>query len=237
MSDQNSISDDQYNGIRVITTDDGSSSLFVPDLNETYHSFHGAIQESLHVFVKNGLEHYILQNQVKRVKVFEVGFGTGLNALLSYQYAEQKQIFVDYYTIEAYPIEMDLVERINYPEKLDLANARSVFDEMHRSESSTTVPFGRFFRQTKYHGDLRSFHSRPLDIDVIYFDAFAPNKQQDLWTIEIFKKLHRYQSSSGLLVTYSAQGQFRRDLKSAGYTEIKKMPGPPGKKEMTLANT
>jgi len=214
---------------QIIQTEDGSSSIFVPELNENYHSTHGAIQESCHVFLKKGLHHV----DKATVNVFEVGFGTGLNALLTFFEAQKLNISVHYHSIEKYPVNFEEAKLLNYPDLLDEQNAAAVFQQLHQSEWNKDVKISDHFTLRKIEGDLKSVQLTGA-YDLVYFDAFAPNKQENMWSEEIFKKLFDAMENGGFLVTYCAKGSVRRTLISAGF-EVERTDGPPGKREMLRA--
>lgn len=214
--------------IELIVSGDGSHTLFLPELNETYHSHHGALRESLYVFIEKGLE--VAAENKNTVTVFEVGFGTGLNALLTLMWAENKKIHIDYHTLEPYPLSKEITEKLNYLDLLGRKDLEKEFQTMHETEEGT-VQLNGTFAFSRYKSTLENFSS-DLHADVIYYDAFAPNKQPEVWSLENIRKVRSLLSSPGLLVSYCASGQFKRNLKEAGF-EVETLPGPPGKKEMT----
>lgn len=209
-------------------TADGSHTLFIPEMDEHYHSINGAVQESRHVFIEAGLHH-----QEKRdIIVFEVGFGTGLNAFLTLLDAGGMSRKVDYYSVELYPLEPELVQVLNYgevicPEKKDL------FYALHAAAWNETVSITDYFTLHKIQADNNSCEL-PENIDLVYFDAFAPDKQPEMWSQEIFDKLYAHTSEGGILTTYCAKGVVRRMMQKAGYS-VERIPGPPGKREMLRA--
>lgn len=212
---------------KIIITEDGSHSLQVPELQETYHSIHGAIQESQHVFIKNGLQALRGNN----INIFEMGFGTGLNALLSYLLCHSKQQSLSYTSIEKYPLSMEEAKQLNFPEQLE--QNRSFFDRMHTAEWDSTSVIEPDFKLTKIKADLSGTELEG-SYDIIFFDAFSPDIQPNLWTIEVMSKMHKLLRSGGLFVTYSAKGQVRRNLQEVGFT-VERLSGPPGKREMIRA--
>ena len=216
----------QQNDIQHVITRDGSSTLFAPRYDEHYHSMHGAIQESMHVFIHSGL--YAHSKTAGKLSVLEMGFGTGLNALLTCLYKEERDI--DYTTLEAYPISEKLIQSLNYVDEIENEYAQSCFYAIHQAawEVPTTVIPG--FQLSKHHIQLQDYKPART-FDVIYFDAFAPNAQPELWTAEIFSKLFMALDPEGVFVTYSAKGDVKRALIAAGF-EVEKIPGPPGKREM-----
>lgn len=215
---------------QIVTSEDGSHTLFNPSLNETYHSIHGAKTESLHVFIQNGLHLLEKENPV----ILEIGMGTGLNVLLTRQYQIQsdKLKTIEYHTLELFPIGLETVNQLNYKNAL-LDDEYHFFDAIHASEWDKPIDIAPDFRLQKLQKDLLSFIP-DFPYDVVYFDAFAPNVQPDLWRKEIFEKLYIYLNEGGILTTYSAKGQVRRDLQEVGF-KVERRPGPPGKREMLVA--
>lgn len=210
----------------IIVTKDGSHSLSVPGLNEQYHSIHGAKQEAEHVFLKMGLDYF----NAKQLRVLEIGFGTGLNALLTYNYARDKKIEVDYISIEKYPVVPEEYSVLNYG---DYAESKEMFLGLHECLWGQAVTVSKFFQLTKLELDVK-LADIPEGFDVIFFDAFAPNKQPEMWTVLVFEKMYQALNKGGVLVTYCCQGQAKRSMIAAGF-EIEKVPGPPGKREMLRA--
>lgn len=211
----------------IITTKDGSHSISVPGLNEQYHSIHGAKQEAEHVFLKMGLDYF---PEARSLDVFEVGFGTGLNALLTALYAEQNQKQINYTSIEKYPVTKAEIDVINFGE---LMGCDDLFQSLHASDWGELEKVNDLFALRKLQMDLKR-DELPGTYDVIYFDAFAPNKQPDMWSVEVFEKMKGIMKSGGCLVTYCCQGQAKRNMKAAGLS-IEKVQGPPGKREMLRA--
>ncbi len=215
---------------QIILTEDGSSSFFVPELNEQYHSVHGAIQESTHVFIEAGLKQ-CLKNEIT---VLEVGIGTGLNAFLTLIHAEKTKQKIKYIGIEKYPLTPDEYHSLNYAELLSPEKS-NVFEKIHSSDWETEIPITPTFSVHKIKADLRYFNTPPLPFfDVIYFDAFAPNKQPDLWQESVYKKIYEQANPGAIFVTYCAKGVVRRELTQSGFS-VERIPGPPGKKEMLRA--
>jgi len=215
---------------KIVTTEDGSQSLFIPVLNEQYHSMHGAIQESTHVFLKNGLSLMVHQ---PFVRIFEVGFGTGLNALLTLNYVNNFSCKVLYHSIEKYPLTADEYSLLNYPKLIADGQFQNAFLSMHTGLWNEELVIAPNFTLKKISGDLNEFKTEQF-FDLVYFDAFAPTIQPDLWTEEIFVKMYNLLCTQGILVTYSAKGQVRRNLQQAGF-KVERLPGPPGKREMIRA--
>jgi len=216
--------------MKVILTEDNSHSIYLAELDETYHSMHGAIQESKHVFIDAGLNYWLGKHpNLPGVKILEFGFGTGLNALLT-SFNIDVSIKVDYHTLEKFPLTKEITQSLNYGEIL---NKSEVYAKMHNAnwnESQSILPN---FSIKKLETDFKDYISDET-FDIIYFDAFAPSKQPELWTKSIFEHCYQFLNKGGVLVTYSAKGQLKRDLKSIGF-EVEPLPGPPGKFEITRA--
>ncbi len=218
---------------KFVITNDGSHTLFVPGLNEHYHSTHGAIQESEHVFIKSGLNYIIdaLREKDKAIdciKILEVGFGTGLNAMLTYQQSKK----VSYTAIEKYPLTVAEIEKLNLSSKLG-NGLDTVFKKMHNCNWGIYENIGLNFKIKKIKTDLLDFVSDEK-YNIIYFDAFSPDVQPKLWTEKVFCQMYNCLNTGGILVTYSAKGLVKQNLRAAGFT-VKRLPGPPGKRHMVRA--
>jgi tRNA U34 5-methylaminomethyl-2-thiouridine-forming methyltransferase MnmC len=219
-------------GIEIITTSDGSHSLRNDELNETYHSIHGAMQESIHVFIKKGFDHFVETNpEATEINILEIGFGTGLNALLTWQRSLETSHRINYTSLETFPIPTELWSKLNYAS--DEA-AQAGFRKLHEAEWNTFVPIEHNFNLRKIEQSLEDITPPVESFDLVYYDAFAPNKQPEMWTLEILSKVSGALKSGGILVTYCAKGQLKRDLKALDL-EISTLDGPPGKKEMVRA--
>lgn len=213
----------------VIRTADGSTTIRLKDWDECYHSTHGAIREAYHVFIRNGLN----EMPQKQLSILEIGFGTGLNAFITALEAERLQIDIDYCGVEAYPVSSEEVHLMNYADQVP-GEHHKLFELLHGCQWETCHRLTDNFQLTKkqmYFADI-DFHNR---FDLIYFDAFGFPVQPELWTEEMFSKMFAALKSSGRLVTYAARGIISRNLSAAGFT-VGKRPGPPGKREMTVAN-
>lgn len=216
----------------ITTTRDGSKTLFVPHWDEHYHSIHGAMQESLHVFIQAGLKYFIEKNQPTEIRIFEVGFGTGLNAFLTAKIVKDLPVKIHYQSIEAYPLTMEEVAALNYVEA-ESEELQNLYFDLHKADWNRSVQITDNFVLEKQKGFLEEWKQLNL-VDIVYFDAFAPSAQPDLWTEDIFRNLHKAMTERGILVTYCAKGSVKRAMKSVGWN-IEKIPGPPGKREMTRA--
>lgn len=213
----------------LVQTKDGSYTLFNKELDEHYHSIHGALQESLHVFIKSGLQFFIDNNHTQKdISIFEMGLGTGLNAYLTFLETKNLEHSINYNSIEAFPLEWKLVKQLSYFEN-------ACFEQIHTCPWNETTSISEKFMLHKIEGNIEALTPnkyRPCNI--IYYDAFAPSAQVHLWEKPVLKKMYDILGKNGILVTYCAQGQFKRNLKELGF-EIESIPGPPGKREMTRA--
>jgi tRNA U34 5-methylaminomethyl-2-thiouridine-forming methyltransferase MnmC len=215
----------------LIVTQDGSHSIYSEQYGVTYHSKYGAVTESLHVFVDAGLRFKAAVQP--EVSVLEVGFGTGLNAFLSLLEAERRNLLVRYVGVEAYPVPTSAAEGFNFAEQLGVPARHSDFCRLHTCAWERRAKLSEHFWLHKKQIRLEAY--RPTQqFDLIYFDAFAPQAQPELWTERIFDMLYKSLRPEGFLVTYCAQGHFKRTLKQVGF-EVERLPGPPGKREMTRA--
>lgn len=214
---------------RVIKiSEDGSATLYVPSLDEHYHSWHGAIRESMHIFINAGLEQC---NKTDIINILEVGFGTGLNALLTLMHKPASTVY--YHSLEKYPVPVELVSQLNYPELLGSDQLRRQFDTMHSLVWDKEHRLTDAFFITKHLCDFLDFRS-DLKFNLIYFDAFGPEKQPELWTEAMFANIASMTAPGGILTTYSAKGSVRRALQAAGF-KVERLPGPPGKRQMIRA--
>ncbi len=213
----------------VVGTEDNSKTLLIENTDVTYHSRHGAITESRHIFIKNGLN--ILKNN-ESISIFEMGFGTGLNAILAQEFSKKHNIKIHYHTIEKYPLLLEETNAIisSNAQFLDI-NAHK-FKLIHACKWEVKNKIDQLFSITKYKADLTNFEFKNNDYNIIFFDAFGPKFQPNLWQPSLLKRFHGSLKKEGIFITYCAQGQFKRDLKSVGF-DIESLPGPPGKREIT----
>lgn len=214
---------------KLFETADGSLTIQIPEWNEQYHSKHGALQEALHVFIKEGLL-YKIQKGYTRISILEFGFGTGLNALLTKLFAEKEQVHIDYTSIEAFPVPIEIIEKLNFPEQLNRPSEEYL--ALHKSSWNTQHKISEYFSFTKKKMKFEEIDEK--NFHLIYFDAFGIRVQPELWTEDVFKKTYAALSPDGTLVTYAANGKARRALMKVGF-HVEKIPGPPGKKEMMRA--
>ena len=213
----------------IILTKDGSTSIFLPELNETYHSKFGAIQEAKHVFIKNGLS---LLND-KSVSILEIGFGTGLNAFITFLEAQKGFQTIDYVGVEAFPVETEIIDQLNYVSELEADAFESVFKEMHLSNWEIENEITTYFNLTKRKQKIEEI-SDSNQYNLIYFDAFGFTVQPELWNDEIFEKMYKALKSNGILVTYACRTSIKKAMLKAGF-QVEKLPGAPGKREMLRA--
>ena len=221
----------------IVITGDGSSTIHLPEWNEQYHSKHGAIQEAYHVFIKHGLHHFCHLNRreeaLLEISILEIGFGTGLNAIISLLESKKLNIETDYCGVEGYPLSIDEINQLNYTKELKFEEDESLFNTLHNisweSKHEITANFSIEKQQKLFH-EIDNTN----EFNIIYFDAFGARVQPELWTEAIFQKMYDALKSDGVLVTYSAKGSVRRAMQSVGFT-VERLPGPPGKREMLRA--
>ena len=213
---------------QLITTSDGSHTIFVPELNEHYHSVHGAVQESEFIFIKSGFD-FCTANPLS---VFEVGFGTGLNALLTAITTLSSDKQVHYTSIEKYPVGSTLINTMNHHLYAG-ESGWEISNLLHSSPWDSWVKICKNFNLKKINEDFTTF-TITGKYDLIYFDAFGPDKQPEMWTHEVFEKISSITNANGVFVTYSAKGEVKRNLKSCGF-EVTLLPGPPGKRQIIRA--
>ncbi|EIJ37255.1 hypothetical protein JoomaDRAFT_0195 [Galbibacter orientalis DSM 19592] len=217
----------------IIQTSDGSSTIYIKDLDEHYHSKHGAIQEAYHVFLKSGFFPFLKNNKIEELSILEIGFGTGLNAFITFIEAENLEVKVKYDGVEAYPVSMEEVKLLNYVEELKVLDKQSIFLKMHESEWETYQFISENFQLKKrkqFFDEIENINT----FNLIYFDAFGARVQPELWEVSIFQKMYNALKANGVLVTYAAKGSVRRAMQEVGF-EVERLPGPPGKREMLRA--
>lgn len=219
------------NDLEILVTDDGSPTLLDRALNVTYHSKFGAVSESRHVFIEHGL-HYALNTFGKRLNILEVGFGTGLNALLSLSESLKNGLELNYTAIEKFPLDPELHKRLSYANSVDEKSA-ALFAGIIQADWGRAFEASGQFKITKCLADVNG-SSLPEGIHAVYFDAFAPANAPEMWTPALFSKLYNSMQGKGCLVTFCAKGEVKRMLKASGF-QVEALPGPPGKKEMTRA--
>ncbi|MGF1556715.1 tRNA (5-methylaminomethyl-2-thiouridine)(34)-methyltransferase MnmD [Paucihalobacter sp.] len=213
----------------IITTADGSKTIQIEDWNEQYHSIHGAVQEAQHVFIKNGL-HVVTTSEIH---ILEIGFGTGLNAFITFLEAEKLGLTINYVGVEAYPVLEEELLQLNYPSILNAESKADYFWQMHGIVWEVTTEVSTNFKLTKQ----QKFFDEIVDVEayhLIYFDAFGARVQPELWDEAMFVSMYKALKKDGVLVTYAAKGSVRRAMQTAGF-KVERLPGPPGKREMLRA--
>lgn len=214
--------------LKIFQTLDGSNTLTDENLNETYHSINGAVQESMHVFIQQGL--LALNTKKVNCTIFEMGFGTGLNALLT-SIHQPKEMSVAYHALEGFPIDSKILEELNY---FTLSEDEKLYQKIIECPFDVWKNIQNGFLLKKEKNNFLTAEL-PLNLyDIIYYDAFGPKIQPELWTVDCMKKCFDSLAHGGILVSYCAQGQFKRNLKAVGF-KVEELPGPPGKREMTRA--
>jgi tRNA U34 5-methylaminomethyl-2-thiouridine-forming methyltransferase MnmC len=216
----------------IFETQDGSHSIFSDTYQVSYHSKYGAIQETEHVFINAGLRLKAVEQS--EISILGIGMGTGLNVFMTYLEAQKRALSIDYTAVEAFPITMEEAKQLNYAEQLKRAETAEIFLKIHESNWEAPFSLDEDFRLTKVQKKFEDLNFQN-QFDIIYFDAFAPSYQPELWTIELLQIMYNALKANGVLVTYCAQGQFKRNLKAIGFA-VEPIPGPPGKREMTRAN-
>ena len=214
----------------IVETGDGSKTIRIVDLDENYHSSHGALQEALHVFIKNGLLEFKEKSQIS---IFEMGFGTGLNTFLSAIKSSELKLKIEYSGVEAFPISEDEIIDLEYAQLVGGENVE-LYKKIHSSSWEEMNEISAFFTLKKIKNQLQNLELEKESFDIIYYDAFGPRAQDEMWSVELFKKMYDSLKVGGFLVTYCAKGQVKRNMKEVGFT-VEPLPGPPGKREMTRA--
>ncbi len=215
----------------LLKTADGSTTIHLPQINEQYHSKHGAIQESKHVFIKKGLDK--VSEFEKNISILEIGFGTGLNALLTYFEAKTDALVINYTTVEAFPVVDSEWKALNYGALVDGKKGQEVFYNLHEVPWEEKNKISDFFDITKQEKKFENI-TDSNKYDLVYFDAFGARVQPELWTETIFEIMYQAMKTNGVLVTYSAKGSARRAMQAVGFT-VERLEGPPGKREMLRA--
>ena len=213
----------------IITTSDGSTTIQIVDWNEQYHSIHGAIQEAYHVFIKSGLSLF----RDKKLSILEIGFGTGLNSLVTLLEAPKYNLEIQYRGVEAYPVAQEELKQLNYISELKAEAVSEQFHLMHVSPWEKEIEITPQFLLHKQQKDFAELNDSD-SFHLIYFDAFGARVQPELWTEAIFSKMYAALKNDGILVTYAAKGSVRRAMQTVGFS-VERLPGPPGKREMLRA--
>lgn len=225
---------------KIILTEDGSATIHLEDWNESYHSKHGAVQEAYHVFILNGLDFF---KETSEISILEIGFGTGLNALISFLEISETHQKINYTGLEKYPVVENEFKALNYPQslkdfnsdlKLSETEISAVYNSLMKANWEDFQAIHPNFKLQKLQADFLEYEYPKEAFDLIYFDAFGARVQPELWTEELFDKLFKSLKPGGMLTTYSSKGSVRRALISVGF-RVEKRPGPPGKREMLVA--
>ncbi|ALM07642.1 SAM-dependent methyltransferase [Sediminicola sp. YIK13] len=214
---------------KIITTSDGSKTIQIEDWDEQYHSKHGAVQEAYHVFIKHGLS--LFEN--RKISILEIGFGTGLNALITWKESSRYNLEVRYTGVEAFPVTKEEIRQLDYINELNAQELANGFEKMHDAAWEETIKLTNNFTIHKQQKDFMDIADKE-DYNLIYFDAFGARVQPELWTETLFQKMFNALSENGVLVTYAAKGSVRRAMQSVGF-KVERLPGPPGKREMLRA--
>lgn len=218
---------------KIIVTGDGFKTIYIPELDETYHSVHGALRESEHVFIGKGYEYF---RESRSVNILELGLGSGLNVMLTLLKSEPGQK-VNYISLEKYPLSKEMTESLGYAEELEKrfsADVPALYEKIQTSPWEKEMEIQKDFNLLKVQTDFLDFDYPQSQFNLVYFDAFGPRVQPELWTEDLFGKIYVSMKTQGRLVTYSSKGSVRRALQSVGFT-VEKHPGPPGKREMVVA--
>jgi tRNA U34 5-methylaminomethyl-2-thiouridine-forming methyltransferase MnmC len=219
--------------LSIVTTADGSKTIYNAQVGENYHSKHGALQESQHVFLNSGLRYFLAGTEASVVKILEVGLGTGLNFLLSADFCTARQIALHYTGIEAYPLSEEMIAQTGYKEYIS-APVWKGFSEVYSKSLQQPVQLNPFVHLQTAHTQLQTFASAQL-FDVIYFDAFASIHQPEMWSEQAIGHTIQYLKPGGVFVTYAITGNLKRQLKALSL-KVEKAPGAPGKREMLRAS-
>jgi tRNA U34 5-methylaminomethyl-2-thiouridine-forming methyltransferase MnmC len=217
----------------LIETSDGTHTLKLKGVDEQYHSVKGALQESRHVFLRSGFQ--AVSHEIDPVKILEVGFGTGLNALVTAHEAINTKRKVYYEAVEPYPISPAIVVKLNYPKFFEEEWISDVFNDIHQADSVKHLNIRDYFYIRNRRDKIESAELPAIYFNLVYFDAFGPDTQPEMWNQEIFEHISNSMTSGGILVTYCSKGSVRRAMKAAGL-EVEKLPGPPGKREIVRAS-
>ncbi len=219
--------------LKIIKTGDGSDTLYNKEIDETYHSLHGSVTESKHVYINAGLENFLGKNKKQSISILEVGLGTGLNLLLTLKYAKKNNLKIQYHAIEPFPLDNTILKKLNFNNKLEGFD-KKVYEKIHHPKNLEPIDLSNNISFTKSITRLEQISFENEKYDLVFFDAFAPSKQPDIWSIENFKIIREAMKKDGIMVTYSSSGKLKKILKELKF-KIEKLAVPKGKKEMTRA--
>lgn len=217
----------------ILKTDDGSSTLKNNLIDDTYHSVHGAINESRIVYLENGF-HYTLKSFNTSINIFELGFGTGLNTLLTAIECNKLKIKVNYHAIEAFPIDLSVIQHLNYSEIMNDDSSKKIFSDIHQCKWNEWINISNYFSLIKEQNKLEDCKLESEKYHLVYYDAFGPSKQPEMWTYDMIYKVCSGITQNGVFVSYSTKGELKRMLKNLGFN-IEKLHGPKGKREVLRA--
>jgi tRNA U34 5-methylaminomethyl-2-thiouridine-forming methyltransferase MnmC len=217
----------------LFITEDGSHSIYSEQFGVAYHSTHGAIQETQHIFIESALRYFVQQKAVDKIKILDIGFGTGLNVFMTFLEGINKGLDIDITTVEAYPLSISTVEQLNYAELLNVSQYDAVLKQLHTLNWSEKHAISNSFSIQKHLLDFKEIDFTDT-FDIIYYDAFSPESQPELWESEMLQRMYDALKNGSILTTYCAKGSFKRALKSVGF-QIENIAGPRGKREITRA--
>ena len=217
----------------LFLTEDGSHSIFSEQFGVAYHSTHGAIQETQHIFIEAALNHYIQQKSINKIKILDIGFGTGLNVFMTFLESIKLDFEIDLTTIEAYPLSISTAQELNYPQLLNALHYDTVFKSLHNLSWEEKHSLSHSFSFQKHLLDFKNIAYNSV-FDIVYYDAFSPESQPELWESDMLQRVFEALKNGGILTTYCAKGSFKRALKSVGF-QIENIAGPRGKREITRA--
>lgn len=219
--------------VQIVQTQDGSKSIYLPELNEHYHSIHGAKTESEHIYIQHGLLPKLNSNTL--IRVLEVGMGTGLNVICTYRASLEQNNKIEYHTLEPMPLPKNIIKTLNYPDLWPKETLKPIFEAIHEQPFNIPIELNKNMQLIKYKEGIQTFQSEQL-FDVVYFDAFAPEKQPEMWVSTVFEHILKLMMPNAVLVTYCCKGDVKRSLKQVGF-KVEKDCGPPGgKREMLIAS-
>jgi tRNA U34 5-methylaminomethyl-2-thiouridine-forming methyltransferase MnmC len=217
----------------LFITEDGSHSIFSEQFGVAYHSTHGAIQETQHIFIESALRYFVKQRSVDKIKILDIGFGTGLNVFMTFLEAQNQGLTIDLTTVEAYPLSISTAEQLNFAQLLNVPQLAPVFKQLHTLSWEDKHVISDAFAFQKYLLDFKKIDFKDM-FDIIYYDAFSPESQPELWEFDMLQRIYAALKKGGLLTTYCAKGSFKRALKSVGF-QVENIAGPRGKREITRA--
>lgn len=213
----------------IVPTSDGNPTLYSEQFKSHYHSLNGSLEESKHIFIEHNLQHYINANSLPEINVFELGFGTGLNAYLTADFAQEHQVKIYYHTVELYPVPMDIISELHFqiPDSI-------LYHSLHHADWNKETAITSHFKLYKQQADFTHISLPENRYHIFYMDAFGPDHHPEMWQRNILEKIYHSMQNKGCMTTFSARGSFRRDLQSLGFS-VERLPGPAGKRHITRA--